>query len=181
MLLLIPPKDSHPALAFWDIKAAFPSLNHDFLWLVLRALRFPFHIIRFLHAIYNLNCAFVMHTFAVVISSGTMQGCPLSGFLFATATSHFLSHIISSIDSRGLALTRVCADDIGAATCALAVLSRFKVIFDAMQAFARLSLVPKKCKLAPIKETISTAVRALVPDWSFFEIADVPKYFGINL
>eukprot|EP00959_Pyramimonas_sp_CCMP1952_P429644 8997986-Pyramimonas_sp.AAC.1 len=49
------------------------------------------------------------------VSSGTAQGCSLSGSLYAATTASFLVDLQSNLEASRLGLVRACADDIGAA------------------------------------------------------------------
>ena len=63
------------SLAFWDIAAAFPSLQHAFIWLVLEAIGLPQGLLLFLQAIYHLNICRIAGFVAFTILGGALQGC----------------------------------------------------------------------------------------------------------
>ena len=85
-------------LALWDIESAFPSLSHDWIWLRLVALGFPQVFIDLVRALYFFNSAHIFGSFAFFVTSGALQGCPLSGFIFATATVPVLEFVTKEID-----------------------------------------------------------------------------------
>eukprot|EP00959_Pyramimonas_sp_CCMP1952_P212266 4441693-Pyramimonas_sp.AAC.1 len=47
------------------------------------------------------------------VRSGIIQGCALSGSLYAIASSPFLYHLVRVTEEAGRGLARACADDIG--------------------------------------------------------------------
>eukprot|EP00972_Heterocapsa_arctica_P045683 6741317-Heterocapsa_arctica.AAC.1 len=49
--------------------------------------------------------------------SGVLQGCPLSGLLFAVSLDPYLRWMKHDIEDAGLGVIRACADDIGASLC----------------------------------------------------------------
>eukprot|EP00972_Heterocapsa_arctica_P071080 10499933-Heterocapsa_arctica.AAC.1 len=99
-----------PALVFWDFVAAFPSVSQAWLFTVLAAAGFPEGFLRLVHGIYFMNFAYgtdgTSHRFLFQILSGVVQGCPLSGLLFAVLLDPFLRAISSLIDDKGDAVTR---------------------------------------------------------------------------
>jgi len=101
-----------PILAVWDARAAFPSLQHPWLWIVLIQIHTPAGLFNFFMVMYAFNTTFIGDTIAFFISSGVLQGCPLSGWLYAIATSPFVAHFDEAIDQQDKGVTRVCADDV---------------------------------------------------------------------
>ena len=95
----------------------------------------------------------------------------------------------SAIDDKDSGITRVCADDVGAAMRSIASLSEYKRVFDCMRVFARLCVAPHKCKVVPlwapftrsIATTVAAAIAALIPDWSHFSVVAIAKYLGLML
>ena len=107
-----------PILYSLDFGQAFPSLNQGFLLLSLQAMGLPGAFINFVTFLYAsvqgvaVHMGLLQHVFW--IQSGIIQGCALSGTLFAFATSAFLSDLASRIEGPQFGLVRACADDIGA-------------------------------------------------------------------
>ncbi len=66
-----------------------------------------------------------------LVLCGVLQGCPLSGILFAWAMDPFLEAMRVPIDCRGLAVTRACADDVGATILRIQALAEYFRIFAA--------------------------------------------------
>ena len=74
------------AIILLDFKAAFPSLDHTYMWQALSALGFPNEFIRVLRTFYTENHHFIkvagrLHK-GPTMRAGVRQGCPLSGILF---------------------------------------------------------------------------------------------------
>eukprot|EP00969_Alexandrium_andersonii_P097099 4286062-Alexandrium_andersonii.AAC.1 len=76
-------------LLFLDITAAFPSVAHYWLFMVVEALGASSGLLNFLRASYVANWIYVqtdgVPSLAFLVMSGVLQGCPLSGSLFAMA------------------------------------------------------------------------------------------------
>ena len=72
-----------------DIAAAYPSVNHSWIFCVLENTELPGFICRFLRSIYNDSTTHVKFEGAnrgqFFMAKGVRQGCPASGFLFAVA------------------------------------------------------------------------------------------------
>ena len=123
------------------------------------------------------------------ISAGVLQGCPLSGLIFVLVLDPLLNVFSSRIDSRGLAVTRACADDIGAAIADFKALAEYEKWFSLMSKIAGLCLKPKKCVLIPTASKLSLHLKSrfrdelfkLVPAWGTFVIAECGKYLGFWL
>ncbi len=78
-----------PSLMFWDVATAFPSLSHEWLWIALKSMQIPLGFINLVvRALYK-NCSATTRwgsSFSTLeVLSGVLQGCPLSGMLFAIA------------------------------------------------------------------------------------------------
>ena len=79
--------ETKPAVVmFLDFRKAFDTINHNFLFYLLREFKFKDSFLRWLQTLYNnahgrvLNFGWVSDKFA--IKRGVRQGCPLSGLLF---------------------------------------------------------------------------------------------------
>ncbi|CAK0845248.1 unnamed protein product [Prorocentrum cordatum] len=175
-----------PVLAFWDIAAAFPSLQHSWIWASFRALGMPSGILSCIQMIYHMNMAFIMGVFAFFFEGGSLQGCPLSGFVYAVSTHPFAERMKHTVDLRGLGTTRICADDVGAAILHMSTLREYSATFAFMQFCAGLRLKLKKCVLIPlyaafschVVEVIRDALMAIVPGWVDFGIVKIATYLG---
>ncbi len=123
-----------PAAGVLGLAAAFPSLAHSWLKQVIRRMMLPTGFLNFIDGICHLNIAFTSVGGSLValfsVLRGVLQGFPLSGYLFAWAIDPTLAELQSRLDARGLAVTRACADDVGAAVRALTTFRIFEDIFS---------------------------------------------------
>ena len=123
------------------------------------------------------------------ILSGVLQGCPLSGMLFAFVIDPFLRCMKATIQDKGLAQIRACADDIGAAMQNIHVLKLFEPIFQTAAEVANLWLKPKKCVVVPtsavadpiLRSRVTAWLETHIPSWKAFNIAATGKYLGFYL
>ena len=146
-------------LAFWDLAAAFPSVAHAWLFMVLRARGVPIGLIDLIDSMYRLVSAFMVcggrFRFLFWILAGVLQGCPLSGMLFAIVMDPFLVKLDAELCRPQLGTVRACADDVGAALRHLSSLRIAKCTFDAAREVANLCLKPTKCVLVPVGEIVT--------------------------
>ena len=89
-----------------DSAAAYPGVNHSWIFCVLERTELPEFICRFLRRIY---CEITTHVeFAgttrgqFLMARGVRQGCPASGFLFAVAFDPIFSWLQDAIIPRNL-------------------------------------------------------------------------------
>jgi hypothetical protein len=182
-----------PLLAFWDFAAAFASVAHGWLHVILEEGRFPSGFKNIIKAMYTLvrmytECDSEL-VFLCWVLRGVLQGCPLSGMLFAYAVDPFLRKMERKVDIMGRGATRACADDIGAAITSISVLAVYKPIFDSAADLAGLMLKAKKCVLVPVaaKFTEETAdkIRQWLHDhiheWRNFQVQACGTYLGFEM
>ena len=78
-----------PILAFWDFGSAFPSLAHAWVFTVLAAMKLPLEFIALVTALYGNSSTVTIGEkgteLLFFVTSGVLQGCPLSGMLFVWA------------------------------------------------------------------------------------------------
>ena len=202
-----------PLLVFFDFAAAFPSVSHQWLFLTLTALQFPTGIIALVKNMYTCNSALYFNGTETIclfhIVTGVLQGCPLSGLLFAACMDPFLRHIEkvtsgnTSIATPQFAyaphfmahthipkcIVRACADDVGASMSSIFCLLSLHICYNEMQHVSGLRLKPKKCVIIPLAEKFHTALIALyrswlaihIPEWEHFSIVPHGKYLGFML
>ncbi|CAK0826931.1 unnamed protein product, partial [Prorocentrum cordatum] len=182
-----------PVLYSLDFGQAFPSLNQDFLILSLRALKLPEAFVSFVTFLYASVEGVVSHLGSLVhifwIQSGIIQGCALSGTLYALSTAVFLVDLASRVEAAGLGLVRACADDIGGTLLAIRHLVHVYRVMQMASDMANLALKVSKCKIVPLSDrfspdlsaTVSFWVSHLVPEWSSFEVAPKLLYLGLWL
>jgi hypothetical protein len=127
--------------------------------------------------------------------SGIIQGCPLSGSVFALAPDPILRLLHSSLDEACRSIEggasfvlRACADDIGASLSRMSLLKAMYAPFQYAEFGAGLKLKPKKCILA-VAAPLTTAVKIRIkdfivehlPSWKDFAVRDHAKYLGFWL
>jgi len=185
--------DDFPAVALFDFAAAFPSLAHKWIFLAIYFCGFPAGFIAIVEANYSLVFMFIalggqLHML-LLVAAGVLQGCPLSGTLFAVCVDPFLRQIDMEIVAPKHAEVRACADDIGASLTSIGILKILFPVFRLAQAIAGLTLKPQKCILIPVFAKFSddimkffkTWLQDNIPEWSAFNIRPVGKYLGFWL
>ena len=74
-----------PALVLFDFARAFPSVAHEWLFLVLKAIDILKGLLNLISGMYDCNEvpgeSDSGYTWPSIVLSGVPQGCPLSGFL----------------------------------------------------------------------------------------------------
>jgi hypothetical protein len=182
-----------PALLFWDFAAAFPSVGHGWIWEVLRVAKLPAGFVNVLRSLYKLNAAMVAGSggisFFCWVMSGVLQGCPLSGLIFVLVMDPLLSAMEGLIDKVGLATTRACADDVGAAVVHIRALKIYANLFSIMERVSNLRLKASKCVVVPVATKFCPAIVELfrnwlaanLPGWARFAISAEGKYLGFLL
>jgi hypothetical protein len=154
-----------PAILLFDIKAAFPSLAHQWLFVVLSRMKVPRFIILAIKALYKDGFAQVVllgTRIFLFIRSGIRQGCPASGTLFALAIDPCIRYIIHQLGPERGVLTAY-ADDIAAAVREL--YQAITILDKAFQIVARcsaLELHPGKVIVIPLWKYIEDEVRAAI-------------------
>ena len=83
-----------PAVALYDYSNAFPTLAHEWIFLVLRALGIPGPIRRVIYSLYSNITAFSSgaddDSFLFHVLGGVRTGCPLSSILFVLCVNPIL-------------------------------------------------------------------------------------------
>ena len=99
------------AASHWNLRAA--SARH--VPLNQRGFGLPSGYLAYLRCIYSINIALLESSPIFLILAGALQGCPLSGWIFAVSTTCFVQALDECVDKVGFGMSRVCADDIGLA------------------------------------------------------------------
>ena len=128
-------------------------------------------------------------TMLFFIMAGVLQGCPLSGFLFALALDPFLTWMVIVVEIPDLGRIRVCADDVGSSLRKLSVLLALRPVFAAIRAAAGPSLKPRKCVIVPtdspfsaeLASRIKAWLKESIPQWADFRIEPSARYLGFYL
>ena len=98
---------------FFDFRAAFPSISHEFLLETLTDIGIPDHILAYIRVLYaNNNCCISLkgHRYeGFQVTAGIRQGCPLSPLLFATVADVMLRRLRSLFPTD---MIRAYADDL---------------------------------------------------------------------
>ena len=148
------PKENIPALCFFDFATAFPSVIHEWLFKVFQRLRAPDGLYNLLNAVYTINITFVCVggrlVILFVIESGVLQGCPLSGVIFAITADPAMEAFDQEINRTNKGCIRACADDIGAALHSIWALCDMAPLFEVLRRIAGFTLKPKKCIIIPV-------------------------------
>ena len=93
------------------------------------------------------------------------------------------------VDSKGLGVTRACADDVGAVLFHIAAIKAYHTIFQVLETLANLRVNASKCVLVPLAtadfDSVSGLIRhvldQLAPRWVHDPMADFLKYLGFLL
>ena len=122
-----------------------------------------------------------------LVESGVIQGCPLSGTLFALAAGPLLRaiHFLLQPDE----VCRAFADDIAAALASLAQLAPLCKLFRDYEEVSALSLGAPKCIIIPLSRSYDGPTRRIihqyltdhVPHCANFTIADSREYLGFHI
>ena len=183
--------NSLPVLMLYDYAAAFPSVSHAWLFMVLNYINIPLGLMNTINALYTGNSAFQQGREGLVwlfgIISGVLQGCPLSGSLFVICIDPLLYAFDRYVQRSSLGIVRACADDIGACLAGLTHLPIIFRLFEEFRLLSGLCLKPKKCVMVLLSVEASIHNIAIIrtwlsrnlPQWKDIEISNVGKYLGL--
>ena len=108
-----------PCTALYDFCNAFPTMLHEWLFLVLRALEVPESFRWVVWWLYTSITAFSSGagdgSFLFNALAGVKTGCPLSSIAFLLGINPIVDLFLFLSDGPKLSATRVCADDFGSA------------------------------------------------------------------
>ena len=156
-----------PAAMLYDFSNAFPTLLHEWLWLVLKVLQIPKNIVKVIERLYSKIFAYPSGcgdgSFLFEILGGVKTGCPLSSILFLLGVNPFIDLFLWLSDGPKCSVTRICADDFGSALKCLSSLRTQASIFRVAAKYAGLNLKPVKCVLivsaCELSEHLITSIR----------------------
>ncbi|CAK0791588.1 unnamed protein product, partial [Prorocentrum cordatum] len=190
----VPPAESNvPVLVALDYGAAFPSLSLEFMCAVRKEIQVPRASLSITDQLYLELEAFAMArnapTHAWRVTSGIVQGCSLSGPLYAAATAPLLVDLQRQLEAPRKGIARACADDIGTAIRDILSLSILADIMLLAERSATLPLRIDKCNLVslhkPFSKAVAAEVRSLlcahVPFFNRISIVESLKYLGLIL
>jgi hypothetical protein len=174
------------AILLFDFRAAFPSIDHNFMWDTLAAIGIPSSFISMLQMFYKNNKHVINvggQTFdSIEVHSGVRQGCPLSALLFALIADVLLREISASLGEGET--VRSFADDTAAVVRDYAKsIPALAKLFEEFEQISALALNIKKTVLIPLWPITSEAnvqllVREICPAWRNISICLRGKYLG---
>jgi endonuclease/exonuclease/phosphatase family metal-dependent hydrolase len=183
-----------PALLLADLRAAFPSLSHNFIKKVLVRLLGTHPFFRAIMLMYKDLVAVIvlagMFLDTIVIKSGLRQGCPLSGTIFAICFQAWTAHVehhAAALPRGGTMWLYAFADDIAIALAALwDSLGFLASMFEVLAAATCLVLNAKKTIVIPLwrsanLEAVATRAAAGCTIWKGIVVALVGKYLGVQV
>ena len=182
-----------PLMVFFDFAAAFPSVLHEWIQMIMQAYGLPDGLASLVDVFYACNFSYTKVqsdlVFLFILKTGVHQGCPLSGWIFAIIFDPFVRLFQQLIDYQDRGMVRVCADDVGAVVDGNASLNILFDILDLARRYAGLCLKEKKCIIVPIGgkfslqavENIRDWLCRSLPQWSRFEIQAAARYLGFWL
>ena len=140
-----------------DFAAAYPSVNHSWIFSVLENTELPRFICRFLRSIYSDSITHVEFAGAdrgqFLMARGVRQGCPASGFLFAMAFDPFFRWLQEAVipknpDNLEFLQPTQCAyaDDLAVASFSFrGLMTALAPAFRSVDYIAGLNLNYRKC------------------------------------
>jgi len=184
-------------LLLFDFLAAFPSVAHAWIFACLEMSGAPQYLLNMVKGLYHNSRAFVRvpsgFEFAFYFLSGILQGCPLSGSLFAISIEPLIRALRKTLHSKfpdgrnGLA--RACADDIAIAIPSITKLLDIFPLFERIAKAAGLVLQMRKTLFIPTSiewsESLVSEIRAWIsehiPAWTDVLLQPCGKYLGIYI
>jgi len=178
-------------LMLFDFKAAFPSVSHKFLFMMLKAAGLPRRFRNFFKALYQDNQVFIkidgVSYYFLTVLAGVLQGCPASGSLFVIVLNPFLILLERANGVREL--TRAFADDIALVVATLHKLRRIYAIFQLASKAANLRLNVSKTVFIPLGSPLTESlcarlrehIKQVAPNWENVTIAASGKYLGFQV
>ena len=111
-----------PVMLFTGFGAAFRSVIHQWLLIVMDQPWFPVGLRFLVEALYSAVVAISWPDIATQIPfilKGIIQGCALASFHFVISFDPFLRMLSDIIESKCHGIVQACADDVGAALVSL--------------------------------------------------------------
>ena len=182
-----------PVSVLYDFCNAFPTLVHEYLFLVLIMYELPGKFRNVIISLYTRISVFSSGIgngkFLFYVLCGVKTGCPLSSILFLLCVNPIIDLFRFLSDSPGFSTTRVCADDFGSALKSLYRIKCQASIFKLAGKVAGLFLKPSKCVIivscTELSDELEAAIKLWlsinVPEFVDFSIASSGKYLGYYL
>jgi hypothetical protein len=180
------------AMVGYDMCAAFASLFQHWLFAVVNALGFPLGFQSLTEMLYFLSATFFhvagQYLFLYWNLCGIMQGCPLSGSLYAASLDPG-ARAFKKVDARTGGLTRMCADDIGSSIPDLSALVLYKKVFGVLSRLAGQTLKPSKMFIIPVSfvswdrthKLFRDWIHLHVPAWDSIKVVSSAVYLGVAM
>ena len=174
-------------LSLYDFFAAFPSIAHKFIFIILLAFNLPIGLYNFFVGLYSNNRCFGIingdYFFLFNILAGIIQGCPASGSVFVLSVDGFL-RLLVALDENST--TCAFADDIGQVISSLKIVDKFYRAFNFFRRASGLSLKIKKCVFIPLGKELTPLlekqmreyISKIAPGWKDFNIKSAHEYLG---
>ena len=158
------------ATVLFDFKVAFPSLAHQWIYLVLERVGAPMKWIKLIKKLYKgcpCNILFAGAVCIVIlIESGIKQGCPASGSLFALAADPLIRFMLVEGALRGSRILAY-ADDLALVCWRLD--EQLPVVLEILRVWGlatALKLNPTKCVVVPLGGATVESIRAVIAEVS---------------
>jgi hypothetical protein len=183
-------KSRKGAILLFDFRAAFPSMNHDFIWDTLREVGIPEQFIEAIRTLYRNNKHLLKLRGGIYegpeVFSGVRQGCPLSGLLFAICADVLLTRLGTVLRNED-EIVRAFADDTAAVvhdyTISIPVLAN---LFKEYEEISGLALNISKTVFIPLwpmvdARSLRNLVKELCPIWKNIKLNTKGKYLGFQI
>jgi hypothetical protein len=180
-------RDVDAGLLFIDFRAAFPSILHGWIRLVLGATGLPQSFVTAFMSLYSDVSATIRfgssEPATIPMRSGIRQGCPASGAVFALCIDPLLRRIAAWLPSPCSRLIAY-ADDIAIALRGARLnLARLFEIIDENEGCTGLAINVAKSTIVPLWITdidaATVTVRAMAPRLLELEVASFFKHLGV--
>lgn len=177
-------------MILFDFSTAFPSLDREFVALVLAEMGVAEGVQNVIQGMYAPSWTSVGRpdgpaTLGFCVATGVPQGCPLSGIVFACATVALIKMLVAEVGANNVCLL---ADDTAVVVDRVQQLVGVRAAFEAYAAATALRLKEEKCVLIPlIRDSTDAAtieayhqlIAAEVPKWRGFRVALSATYLGV--
>jgi endonuclease/exonuclease/phosphatase family metal-dependent hydrolase len=173
-------------IVLFDFAAAFPSLAHCWIFIVLLTMQFPTFLIDIIRKLYE-DCMIELlygtdshQPFQAL--AGIKQGCPLSGTLFALALDPFIRLMCLTIPKH-LGMVTAFADDIAIVALHLfQSLLALAPVFQVLRAASCLEVNPGKSVVIPLWDLGRFEARRwlldCLPSWGAFKVQLWGRFLG---
>ena len=174
--------ERYGGLILFDFKAAFPSLNHDYLTTCLERLGIPDFVLNVVKTLYSqVRCVLRVKGAdhgGIDMEAGVRQGCPLSPLLFAvTVELRRLTRLFLDTTFRAFAddIGAVCKNIVGDARMIMEVFKQFGAASGLDLIFSKTVVIPLWDELEP---NAKQEMMAKDSSWNGVEFREVGTYLG---